>query len=141
MNKVTSIYKRVVFSISLLISALLLSLAHSAPININSADVDTIMENLTNIGPVKATAIVEYREQNGPFKRVEDLLAVKGIGEKTLEANRDNIIIDEMISDVTSATNVTDNTTSDATTDKAPTERIADNAQSNNPQQNSTTEK
>ena len=99
------------------------------------------MENLTNIGPVKATAIVEYREQNGPFKRVEDLLAVKGIGEKTLEANRDNIIIDEMISDVTSATNVTDNTTSDATTDKAPTERIADNAQSNNPQQNSTTEK
>lgn len=112
MNKVTSIYKRALLSISLLISALLLSLAHSAPININSADVDTIMENLTNIGPVKATAIVEYREQNGPFKRVEDLLAVKGIGEKTLEANRDNIMIDEMISDVSSATNVTDSTMS-----------------------------
>lgn len=136
MNKVTSIYKRVVFSISLLISALLLSLAHSAPININSADVDTIMENLTNVGPVKATAIVEYREQNGPFKRVEDLLAVKGIGEKTLEANRDNIIIDEMMTDVTP---VTENTVSGDTV----SEGIAtsDNRESNNPQQNSTTEK
>lgn len=135
-NKVTSIYKRVVFSISLLISALLLSLAHSAPININSADVDTIMENLTNVGPVKATAIVEYREQNGPFKRVEDLLAVKGIGEKTLEANRDNIIIDEMMTDVTP---VTENTMSGDTV----SEGIAtsDNRESNNPQQNSTTEK
>lgn len=136
MNKVISIYKRVVFSISLLISALLLSLAHSAPININSADVDTIMENLTNVGPVKATAIVEYREQNGPFKRVEDLLAVKGIGEKTLEANRDNIIIDEMMTDVTP---VTENTMSGDTV----SEGIAtsDNRESNNPQQNSTTEK
>lgn len=135
-NKVTSIYKRVVFSISLLISALLLSFAHSAPININSADVDTIMENLTNIGPVKATAIVEYREQNGPFKRVEDLLAVKGIGEKTLEANRDNIIIDEMMTDVTP---VTENTMSGDTVSEGTA--TSDNRQSNNPQQNSTTEK
>ncbi|GGZ79529.1 hypothetical protein GCM10007161_08860 [Ignatzschineria indica] len=135
-NKVTSIYKRVVFSISLLISALLLSLAHSAPININSADVDTIMENLTNVGPVKATAIVEYREQNGPFKRVEDLLAVKGIGEKTLEANRDNIIIDEMMTDVTP---VTENTMSGDTVSEGTV--TSDNRESNNPQQNSTTEK
>lgn len=135
-NKVTSIYKRVVFSISLLISALLLSFAYSAPININSADVDTIMENLTNVGPVKATAIVEYREQNGPFKRVEDLLAVKGIGEKTLEANRDNIIIDEMMTDVTP---VTENTMSGDTVSEGTA--TSDNRQSNNPQQNSTTEK
>lgn len=102
---------RVKLSISLLITSLLMAIAQAAPININTADVDTIMENLTNVGPVKATAIVEYREQNGAFKRAEDLLAVKGIGEKTLEANRDNIIIDEIVENAEVINNSEDSTT------------------------------
>lgn len=67
----------------------------AAPININQADIPTITENLTDVGPVKATAIVQYRELNGPFKRAEDLLSVKGIGKKTLEKNRDNLLFDD----------------------------------------------
>ncbi len=67
----------------------------AAPININTADLPTIIENLVDVGPVKAGAIIEYREQNGPFKAAEDLLAVKGIGVKTLEKNRDNLLFVE----------------------------------------------
>ncbi len=70
--------------------------AFAAPININTADLPTIMENLVDVGPVKAGAIVEYREQNGPFKVAEDLLSVKGIGVKTLEKNRDNLLFLEV---------------------------------------------
>src|SRR5690606_14029956 len=60
-------------------------------VNINTADAQTIASSLTGIGQAKAEAIVEYREANGPFRSVEDLLQVKGIGEKTLEANRERI--------------------------------------------------
>ena len=110
-NKFILSLKRTKFSILLLITTFLMAIAQAAPININTADVNTIMENLTNIGPVKATAIVEYREQNGPFQRIEDLLAVKGIGEKTLEANRDNIIIDEMTDKIESIESSKDSAT------------------------------
>lgn len=57
------------------------------PININEADAK-LLETLPGIGPVKARAIIEYRTQHGPFKRVEDLIKVKGIGPKTLEKIR-----------------------------------------------------
>lgn len=60
-------------------------------VNINTADVATLDRVLLNIGPAKAAAIVAFREANGPFKRIEDLAEVKGIGEKTLEKNRARI--------------------------------------------------
>jgi competence protein ComEA len=53
-------------------------------ININSAD-EQALQNLTGIGPAKAKAIVQYREQHGPFKSVDDLNNVSGIGDKSLE--------------------------------------------------------
>ena len=56
----------------------------SGTININTADMTALME-LPNIGEVKAKAIIAYREAQGPFKKPEDLLNIKGIGEKTLE--------------------------------------------------------
>lgn len=60
-------------------------------INVNTASADALAEILTGIGPKKAEAIVAYREANGPFKVVDDLLQVKGIGPATLEKNRDRI--------------------------------------------------
>jgi competence protein ComEA helix-hairpin-helix repeat region len=60
-------------------------------INVNTASADALAEILTGIGPKKAEAIVAYREANGPFKSVDDLLQVKGIGPATLEKNRDRI--------------------------------------------------
>jgi competence protein ComEA len=61
-------------------------------IDINSASVEILDRELNGIGPKKAAAIVEYREQNGPFKSIEDIQKVYGIGEKTFEKNRDKII-------------------------------------------------
>lgn len=60
-------------------------------ININSADTAALAKQLTGIGLTKAAAIVDYREKNGPFAAIEDIVLVKGIGWKTMEANRDII--------------------------------------------------
>jgi competence protein ComEA len=55
-------------------------------INVDSAE--KISDLLKGVGMKKAQAIVEYREANGPFEAVEDLLNVSGIGPATLEKNR-----------------------------------------------------
>ncbi len=60
----------------------------SASVALNTADVDTLTRELKGIGATKAKAIVDYREANGPFTSVDDLLEVKGIGAATLEKNR-----------------------------------------------------
>lgn len=77
------------------IVALAPCLLFAGPVNINQADAGTIERELQGIGPAKARAIVDYRENNGPFETVEDLLKVKGIGPKVLEDNRGNILIDD----------------------------------------------
>ena len=53
------------------------------PINLNEADKDEITQ-LPGIGPAKAKAIIDYRELNGPFNTVDELVKVKGFGAKTL---------------------------------------------------------
>ena len=54
------------------------------PININTATAETL-QLLPDIGPARAQAIIEYRAQIGQFKSLDDLLQVKGIGDKILE--------------------------------------------------------
>ena len=63
----------------------------AGPVNINTADAETISTELKGIGMSKAQAIVEYRKLHGPFKTYEDLTLVKGIGARTVEMNRANI--------------------------------------------------
>lgn len=59
-------------------------------ININEADVNDL-QNLPGIGPAKAAAIIQYREENGPFQAIEDLKNISGIGDKTFEKLKDSI--------------------------------------------------
>lgn len=61
-------------------------------INLNKAD-ENELQNLPGIGPSKATAILEYRETNGPFKSVEDLKNISGIGDKTFDKLKDLITV------------------------------------------------
>jgi competence protein ComEA len=65
--------------------------AFAGPVDINSADAQTISNELKGVGLTKAQAIVEYRKKHGPFKSAEDLSLVKGIGERTVELNKANI--------------------------------------------------
>lgn len=62
--------------------------AVSAMVNLNTADAAMLERDLIGIGQVKAQAIVQYRDANGPFTSVDELLEVKGIGAATLEKNR-----------------------------------------------------
>jgi len=77
----------------LALTLLIASLASTAAdvVNLNAADADTLAAAMVGIGPAKAAAIVAYREQHGPFKTVDDLLLVQGIGESTLAKNRDRV--------------------------------------------------
>ena len=58
---------------------------HEDTININEATEADLL-TLQGVGPSKAAAIIGYREENGPFATVEELMNVSGIGEKTFEA-------------------------------------------------------
>lgn len=55
----------------------------AVPLDINKADAEAISNSLSNIGPKKAEAIVQYRKEHGDFKTIKDLENVKGIGNKT----------------------------------------------------------
>ena len=63
-----------------------------APVDLNSADALTLAA-LPGIGPVMAQRIVEYRGARGPFRSVDQLLDVSGIGEATLAALRDRVVV------------------------------------------------
>jgi competence protein ComEA len=65
--------------------------AFAGPVDINTADAETLSAELDGVGLAKAKAIVEYRKKYGPFKSPDDLSLVKGIGERTVEQNRENI--------------------------------------------------
>ena len=60
-------------------------------ININTADQETL-ETIDNIGPAYAKRIIEYREKH-LFKSIEEITEVKGIGEKTFQAIKDDITV------------------------------------------------
>ena len=77
-----------------LISVLNVNAAEVEKININTASAEQLAQ-LKGIGPSHAAKIVVYREKNGPFKMPEDLMQVSGIGQKTIEANQEFIIVEE----------------------------------------------
>jgi competence protein ComEA len=76
-----------------LMLALVLPASATTPVNINTADAETIAKSLDGIGLAKAKAIVSYREEHGPFKSVDDLAQVSGIGQATLQKNHDAILL------------------------------------------------
>ncbi len=65
-------------------------------IDINTADAATIASTMKGVGETKAAAIVTYRNDHGAFKSVDDLVLVKGIGEKTVEVNREVMTVDSV---------------------------------------------
>lgn len=62
------------------------------PVDLNTAGLEQL-DTLPGVGPVTAQAILDYREENGPFQAVDDLVNVYGIGEKTVEKLREYVVV------------------------------------------------
>lgn len=84
-------FKTVLASLALSLALAMPAFA-AEPVDINTADASALAEGLTGVGMSKAEAIIAYRDEHGPFASAEDLALVKGIGDKLVERNRDNIV-------------------------------------------------
>ena len=73
---------------------LLPALAFAEPVNIITADATTLARELKGVGETRAQAIVEHRTQHGPFRSIDELSLVKGIGPKVIEQNRANLRVE-----------------------------------------------
>ena len=76
-----------VLALAFVVAALPAVAAEAKSVNVNTATVEQL-QLLPNVGPAVAARIVEHREKNGAFKATEDLMLVRGIGEKSFEKLR-----------------------------------------------------
>ena len=83
----------------LILTVLFSANVFATPVNINTADAQKIADSVSGFGLKKAQTIVDYRAKNGDFKTLDDLNKVSGIGDKTIE----KIKADILFSDVASA--------------------------------------
>lgn len=77
------------FLFAFLVSLPLL-LAAAQTVNINTADKETLM-TVKGVGEKRAEAIIAFRAQNGPFKSVDELVLVQGIGQAIVDSNREKL--------------------------------------------------
>ncbi len=91
--KVTKLLGKVILIASLFFAS---GWASAAPVNVNTADAQTLAKNINGVGPKKAQAIVAYRKSNGSFKSAKDLVKVKGIGQKTIDRNKGGLLFSDV---------------------------------------------
>ncbi|MEQ1813207.1 MAG: ComEA family DNA-binding protein [Candidatus Nitrotoga sp.] len=82
---------------------LILTSAALAAVNLNTATMEEL-DAVNGIGPVKAQAILDHREKNGPFKSVDDLQNVKGFGNKSVNKLRSKLTVGSSKSKVKTST-------------------------------------
>jgi competence protein ComEA len=90
--------KNIIAALFLALSVAGLSFA-DAPVDINTASVEQLAEALHGVGQAKAEAIVAYREENGGFEHIDELVNVRGIGLSTVDRNRDRLTLGPQDSD------------------------------------------
>ena len=87
--------KNVARLLTLVFFFMLSSIALADAVNINTADAQTFADNVSGVGLKRAQAIIDFRKEHGPFKSVDELTQVKGIGLKLVEQNRDNLRVSD----------------------------------------------
>ncbi len=96
MLKTVYFKRRTWFGLCILLTGLMIAPGLAVAVdrvNINTADKEAL-SNLPGIGPAIADRIVQYREENGPFKNKEEITKVKGIGDKTFQKIKDLIVLE-----------------------------------------------
>ena len=83
------ILRSCIFAVLLSLPVLLLA---GETININTADKELLM-SIKGIGEKRAEAIIAYRDKNGPFKSVDQLADIKGVGKLFIDSNRDVLVV------------------------------------------------
>ena len=86
--------KTIKYGLTILLLTMMLAFSGASiaqEVNINTADAESIATSLNGIGLKKAEAIVAWRTEHGNFTDLAALEQVKGIGQKTVEKNKDNI--------------------------------------------------
>ena len=84
---------KIIRSMMLSLALMMSAVAWAGPVNINIADASTLAASIQGVGEKRAQAIVKYREEHGPFKTVDSLAQVNGIGAAIVEKNRDNLTV------------------------------------------------
>jgi len=84
---------RTIQSMLVLLAMLVSVPSFAGPVDINSADASTLASAITGVGESKAAAIVAYRDTHGPFASVDELSKVKGVGMKTVDKSRNNLMV------------------------------------------------
>ncbi len=95
MKQTTKSISRSIIGALILCCALAGTVLAADTVNINTADAEMLAETIQGVGTAKAEAIIRYREKNGPFKSVEQLAEVPGVGERTVELNRAVLRVNE----------------------------------------------
>ena len=85
-------FPRIKFA-ALSLATLITAPAFAGPVNINTADANTLDQELHGVGPTIAQRIVEFRDAHGAFESAEQLTQVKGVGDKTLSRNAAFILL------------------------------------------------
>lgn len=86
--------KRSFLAIAAVVAFAMSGAVFAAKINLNTADAATLADGIDGVGPTIAERIVAWREANGPFESIDQLVEVRGIGEKTLADNRENLSVE-----------------------------------------------
>lgn len=92
--------KQLVIAVSTILFS---AISFATPVNINIADAQKISNSLSGIGLKKAQAVVDYRTKNGEFKTLDDLNKVSGIGDKTIEKIKADILFSDSPQQTTTA--------------------------------------
>ena len=77
-----------------LLFALSLALSAAETININTADQEMLM-SIKGIGDKRARAIIDYRKEHGPFKSIDELAEIKGLGQFFIDSNRESLVVED----------------------------------------------
>ena len=80
-------------SLFLILAVLVSAQVYAGPVDINTADAGMLASAIDGVGEKKAATIVQYRETNGPFASVDELVNIKGIGAGTVDRNRQKLTV------------------------------------------------